>query len=84
MADSSDSSSQTPSQRLQALKSAADNYFSKEQKRLQAQYDFLNNISQKRGGSVGLQSANAQGASDILANSINDYLGSPLGPNDDS
>lgn len=77
-------STQTATQRLQDLKTAADNYFSKEQKRLQAQYDFLNNIAQKRGGSVGLQNANAQGASDILANSINDYLGAPLSPDDNS
>ncbi len=66
-------------QRLQDLKNAADDYFSKEQKRLTAQHDFLQNILNKRGGSVGLQNANAQGASDILANSISDYLGSPLG-----
>jgi len=48
-----------------------------------AQFDFLDNISKKRGGSVGLQDANAQGASKILANSINDYLGSPLEPSNE-
>lgn len=73
----------TAAQRLQDLKDAADDWFSKEKNRLQAQYDFLNNISQKRGGSVGLQNANAQGASKILANSIDDYLGSPLEPPSD-
>jgi hypothetical protein len=70
-------------QRLQDLKDAADDYFSKEKKRLNAQFDFLDAISKKRGGSVGLQDANAQGASKILANSISDYLGSPLQPSDD-
>jgi hypothetical protein len=74
----------TATQRLQTLKDAADNWFSKRQKQLQAQYDFLDNISKKRGGSVGLQDANAQGASQILANSIDDYLGSPLEPSTDS
>lgn len=64
--------------RLQELKDAADDWFSKEKKRLQAQYDFLDNIAKKRGGSVGLQDANAEGASKILANSIDDYLGAPL------
>jgi hypothetical protein len=75
---------QTAVDRLNDLKKAADDYFSKEQNRLNAQYTFLNNISQKRGGSVGLQNANAQGASTILANSIDDYLGSPLEPSTDS
>ncbi len=70
----------TAAKRLQDLKDAADDWFSKEKKRLQAQFDFLDAISKKRGGSVGLQNANAQGASKILANSINDYLGSPLQP----
>lgn len=74
---------QTATDRLNDLKSAADQWFDKEQKRLQAQYDFLDAISQKRGGSVGLQDANASGASKILANSIDDYLGSPLAPNTD-
>jgi len=70
-------------QRLQELKDAADDWFSKEKNRLNAQFDFLDNISKKRGGSVGLQDANAQGASKILANSINDYLGSPLEPSNE-
>jgi len=74
----------SPSQRLQKLKDAADNWFQKEQNRLQAEYDFLKAILQKRGGSVGLQNANAKGASDILGNSISDYLGSPLSPSNDS
>lgn len=73
----------TAAQRLQDLKSAADDWFSKEKQRLQAQFDFLDAISKKRGGSVGLQDANAQGASKILANSIGDYLGSPLQPSND-
>lgn len=70
-------------QRLQDLKDAADDWFSKEKNRLNAQFDFLDNISKKRGGSVGLQDANAQGASKILANSIDDYLGSPLEPSNE-
>lgn len=70
-------------QRLQDLKDAADDWFSKEKKRLNAQFDFLDAISKKRGGSVGLQDANAKGASKILANSIDDYLGSPLEPADE-
>jgi len=69
--------------RLDDLKSAADDWFSKEKKRLNAQFDFLDAISKKRGGSVGLQDANADGASKILANSIDDYLGKPLDPGEE-
>lgn len=69
--------------RLDDLKSAADDWFSKEKKRLNAQFDFLDAISKKRGGSVGLQDANADGASKILSNSIDDYLGSPLQPGEE-
>ena len=61
-------------ERLDELTKAAQEYFSKEKTRLQAQYDFLDAISKKRGGDKGLQDANAEGASSILANSINDYL----------
>lgn len=73
----------TAEDRLNELKQAADDYFSKEKTRLQAQYDFLDSISKKRGGSVGLQDVNAQGASKILVDSINDYLGSPNTPTDE-
>lgn len=66
-------------QRLNELKQAASEYFTSEKKRLQAQYDFLDAISKKRGGTVGLLDANADGASKILADSINDYLGRPSG-----
>jgi hypothetical protein len=62
-------------QRLSELQQAAADYFTSETQRLNAQYDFLNAISLKRGGNVGLQDANAQGASKILVDSINDYLG---------
>ncbi len=61
--------------RLNELKTAAAEYFASEKQRLQAQYDFLDAISKKRGGTVGLLDANAEGASKILADSINDYLG---------
>lgn len=84
MADSSDSSQETAVDRLNDLKNAADDYFSSEQQRLQAEYDFLNNILQSRGGSMTLQNSNAQGASTVLANSISDFLGSPLAPSNDS
>lgn len=60
---------------LNELKTAADQYFASEKKRLNAEYDFLDAISKKRGGTAGLQDANAEGASKILADSINDYLG---------
>lgn len=68
--------------RLNELKDAANDWFSKEQKRLQAQFDFLDAISKKRGGTVGLQDANAEGASKILVNTINDYVGTPISPDE--
>lgn len=64
-------------QRLDELKAAATEWFASEKKRLNSQYDFLDAISKKRGGTVGLQDANAEGASKILVDSINDYLGRP-------
>jgi hypothetical protein len=66
--------------RLDELEKAATSYFSSEKKRLEADYSFLDAISKKRGGTVGLQDANAEGASQILADSINDYLGRPVEP----
>jgi hypothetical protein len=66
--------------RLDELEAAASSYFSLEKKRLEADYSFLDAISKKRGGTVGLQDANAEGASQILADSINDYLGRPVEP----
>jgi hypothetical protein len=66
--------------RLDELEKAATSYFSSETKRLEADYSFLDSISKKRGGTVGLQDANAEGASQILADSINDYLGRPVEP----
>lgn len=62
-------------QRLEELEKAATEWFASEKKRLNAQFDFLDAISKKRGGTVGLQDANAEGASKILVDSINDYLG---------
>ncbi len=61
--------------RLEELEKAASEWFSSEKNRLNAQYDFLDAISKKRGGAVGLQDANANGASVILVDSINEYLG---------
>lgn len=68
--------------RLNELKSAADEYFTSEKKRLNAEFSFLDAISKKRGGAAGLQDANAQGASKILVDSISEYLGKPLSPDE--
>lgn len=70
--------------RLEELQKAGSEWFSTEKKRLNAQYDFLDAISKKRGGTVGLQDANAEGASQILIDSINDYLGRPTTPSDET
>lgn len=67
-------------QRLAELQAAANEYFASEKKRLNAEFSFLDAISKKRGGAAGLQDANAEGASKILVDSINEYLGSPLTP----
>ena len=61
--------------RLNELKNAAADWFDKEKQRLQAEFDFLDAIGKARHGSKGLQNLNTQGASVILSNSINDYLG---------
>ena len=66
--------------RLNELKEAANEYFALEKTRLNAQHDFLDAIAKKRGGDVGLLDANAEGASKILVDSINEYLGKPLEP----
>lgn len=65
---------------LDTLKQAATDYFTSEKKRLNAESDFLTAIANKRGGAAGLQDANAEGASKIMVDSINTYLGSPLSP----
>ncbi len=62
-------------QRLDELEAAANDYFSKEKTRLEAEYRFLDAIGKKRGGNVALQDINSAGASKILVDSINDYLG---------
>ncbi len=67
---------------LDTLKSAAEEWFASEKKRLTAEYSFLDAIAKKRGGTAGLQDANAQGASKILVDSINEYLGSPFSPDE--
>jgi hypothetical protein len=69
--------------RLDELEKAANEWFTSEKKRLNAQFDFLDAISKKRGGTIGLQDANADGASKILADSINDYLGRATSPSDE-
>lgn len=70
--------------RLDELTKAAEEWFASEKKRLNAQYDFLDSISKKRGGVVGLQDANAEGASKILVDSINDYIGRATSPTDET
>jgi hypothetical protein len=62
-------------QRLDELEQAANDYFSKERTRLESEFTFLDNISKKRGGNISLQDLNADGASKILVDSINTYLG---------
>lgn len=64
--------------RLNELEQAANEWFSKENTRLEAEYKFLDSIAKKRQSATSLQDLNAEGASAILANSINDYLGKPL------
>jgi hypothetical protein len=70
-------------QRLQELQQAASEYFSSEKQRLNAEYNFLDAISKKRGGTIGLQDINAAGASNIMVDSINEYLGRPNAPVDE-
>lgn len=65
----------TAKERLDELETAANDYFSKEKTRLEAEFTFLDNISKARGGNVSLQDINSAGASQILVDSINDYLG---------
>lgn len=67
-------------QLLDTLQSAASTYFTSEKSRLKAESDFLAAIATRRGGATGIQDINAQGASQILAASISDYLGKPLSP----
>lgn len=69
--------------RVDELEKAATEWFASEKKRLTAQFNFLDTISRKRGGTVGLQDANADGASVILVDSINDYLGRATSPSDE-
>lgn len=69
----------TAKQRLDELEKAADEYFAKERTRLEAEYNFLDNIAKKRRGNAALQDLNSEGASAILVDSINEYLGRPLG-----
>lgn len=61
--------------RLEELNKAATEYFDKETKRLNAQYDFLTAMAKARGGAVGVQDINAEGAAKILVDSIDEFLG---------
>ncbi len=70
----------TAVERLAELEAAANEYFALERSRLQAQFDFLDAIATKRGADISLQDINAVGASKLLVNSINEYLGKPLTP----
>lgn len=65
----------TARQRLDELEQAANEYFSKEKTRLEAEFKFLDSISKKRGGNISLQDINSAGASKILVDSINEFLG---------
>lgn len=69
--------------RVKELQQAASDYFTSEQNRLNAQYDFLTNIAKARGGAAGLQDVNARGASKIMIDSIDAYLGRPNAPTDE-
>ena len=70
--------------RLKALKTAAETWFASEKTRLTNEASFLENILKGRGGSVGkLQDENADGAAQILEDSINDYLGKPPKPKEE-
>jgi hypothetical protein len=70
-------------QRLKELKVAAEEYFVYKKARLKAEYDFLDAISKKRGGIIGLQDANAAGASQILVDTIVTYLGKSNSPSEE-
>jgi len=65
--------------KLDELDKAAKDYFKKERVYLDAQYKFLDAISKKRGGSVGVQDANANESSQVFAKFIETYLAKPLG-----
>lgn len=64
--------------RLEDLKRAADDYFSKEQARLSAQADFIDAILRARNSAVTVQDITSDYAGGIMVDSINDYLGTPL------
>jgi len=66
--------------RLAELEAAANEYFALERTRLEAEYEFLDSIAKKRGANINLQDINALGASKLLVDSINEYLGKPLKP----
>lgn len=67
-------------ERLEELEAAANEYFALERVRLEAQYSFLDAIAKKRGANINLQDLNSAGASKLLVDSINEYLGKSLKP----
>lgn len=67
-------------ERLAELKAAGTEYFALERARLTAEHDFLSEIAKKRGAGISLQDLNSLGASKLLVNSINEYLGKVLKP----
>lgn len=67
-------------ERLAELETAANEYFALERARLEAQHAFLDAIIKSRGANINLQDLNALGASSLLVDSINEYLGKPLKP----
>lgn len=66
--------------RLAELEAAANEYFALERVRLEAEFNFLDAISKKRGANINLQDLNSAKASKLLVDSINEYLGKPLTP----
>ena len=66
--------------RLAELEEAANEYFALERIRLEAEFDFLSTIAKKRGANINLQDLNSLGASKLLVDSINEYLGKVLKP----
>jgi hypothetical protein len=70
----------TAAAQLQTLKQAATTWFARQRRDLNGEWDFLDQIQSARGGAMSLQDANADGAADILANSISEYLGKPPSP----
>jgi len=63
----------TKNQRLKNLEDAAKKYIDREKKILNAEYDFLDKILSARGYSK-VEDQNNSSASDLLINSLKDFL----------